>query len=372
MDNKHEQRGRRSIDNKWTSQVPRMFALRKVSKSVSNSPPFIATSDIKFREDVIESKLIRVADPEDDLLSISISVSPVHGLANVTSNGTLTYLSNNNFNGEDLITVSVSEVNIMPPLHVQKNITITVIPQNDEPVLSFKQHYTGMQFTKNNITSEILLNGNETRHILYGVLILDDVDGNDTVNLGTMYNNTPINSFTLEQQTINVAAFTHDSVHREYSIQHDIHESFSGFAIFAARAHDIYDGGKISFSKELRISTYVLINPCIHGVCENKTETPCMDKARAYTFKNYRCECFTGYRGEWCEVEINECVPNPCSVFYDCNNLIGRYQCTLNGAKTFGLAVGFIVIIAIVVVLVRRFVIQKRPMNNKIGPMNIW
>lgn len=52
---------------------------------------------------------------------------------------------------------------------------------------------------------------------------------------------------------------------------------------------------KYLLAKELRISSYVLINPCIHGVCENKTETPCMDKARAYTFKNYRCECFTGY-----------------------------------------------------------------------------
>jgi hypothetical protein len=352
-----------------------MFVLRRASRSVPNNPPIIETSDLQFLEDVAESKLIRVTDSEADMLSVSISASPIHGSANVTSNGTLTYLSNDNFNGEDVITVSVHEVNVMPPLtplHVKKNIKITVLPQNDEPILSFAQQYTGMQFTKNNITSEVLLNGNETRHILYGFLILDDVDGNDTVNLGTMYNDTPINSFALEKRFVNVAPYTHGSVHREYSIQHDIDESFSGLAVFAARAHDIFDGGRVSFSKELRISTYVLINPCIHGVCQNRTGTPCMDKSRAFTFENYRCECFTGYHGEWCEVDINECVPNPCSVFYDCNNLIGHYECTLNGAKSFGLAVGFTVILVIVVILVRRFVNQKRPLNNKIGPMNIW
>jgi hypothetical protein len=372
---KHEERSRRSVVDKGSLQAPRMFVLRKGSKSVLNTPPTIITSDLQIREDVVESKLIRADDRESDLLVYSISVSPLHGFANITSDGTLTYLSNTNFNGDDAITVSVSELHVMPvlpSLHVQKNIKITVLPQNDEPVLSFKQQYVGMQFTKNNITSEILLNGNETRHILYGVLVLDDVDTNDSVILGTRYNDTPTNAFTLEQQAVTQAADTYGSVHREYTIQHDIHESFSGLAIFAARAHDVFDGGKISFSKELRISTYVLINPCIHGVCENKTGTPCMDKSRAFTFENYRCDCFTGYRGEWCEVDINECVPNPCSVFYDCNNLIGRYKCTLNGAKTFGLAVGFIIIIAIVAVLVKRFITQKIPLNNKIGPMNIW
>ncbi|XP_062588030.1 uncharacterized protein LOC134249701 [Saccostrea cucullata] len=374
VDKRHEGRQKRSTAEKGIMQSPRMFALRKVSKTVPNNPPFITTTEMQYKEDETSSELIKMGDPENDSLSIRLTMPPKHGSANLTSNGVLTYLSHRDFYGDDVITVRVREVNVtspLTPLEIEKNITIRVLPQNDEPILSFKQRYHEMKCTKNNITLEVLLNGNETRHIFYGILILDDIDSNNTVHLGTMHNNTPNNHFVLEQQRHNVANFGHNGVHREYSIKQDIHKSFSGIAEFAARAHDEFDGGKVSFSKEFRISTYILINPCIHGICANKSNVPCKDKSRAFSFENFRCDCYPGYRGDWCQVDINECVPNPCSVFYDCNNLIGRYECILNGPKSFGLAIGFTVIVATLVLLIRRC-IQKRPLNNKIAPINIW
>ncbi|XP_061183456.1 uncharacterized protein LOC133191735 [Saccostrea echinata] len=375
VDKRHEERQKRSAAEKGLMQSPRMFALRKVSKTVPNNPPFITTTEIQYEEDVTSSKLIKVGDPENDSLSIILIKSPIHGSANLTTDGVLTYLSRRDFNGDDAITVRVSEVNVtspLIPLQIEKNIIITVLPQNDEPILTFKQRYLNMNCTKNNITLEVLLNGNETRHIFFGFLILDDVDSNDTVHLGTKHNSTSGSYFLLEKQRDNEAIDGHTGIHREYSIKQHIHKSFSGLAEFAARAHDEFDGGKVSFSKEFRISTYILINPCIHGLCANTSNVPCMDKSRAFSFENYRCDCYPGYRGEWCQEDINECIPNPCSVFYDCNNLIGRYNCTLNGAKSFGLAVGFFVIMATVVLLIRRCILQKRPLNNKIAPINIW
>lgn len=354
---------------------PRMFTLRKGSKFIPNLSPTIITNIVICEEDRPISQQINVRDPDLDPLLVSLSSPPRHGTADITSDGILIYTPRTDFSGEDEVKVKVDEVNItfsLTPHQIEKSIKIVVLPRNDEPELTFYKRLHSLQSTKNNITSEVLLEGNETRRVFYGILVLDDVDVNNTVKLGSLFNNTASSFYTLKEQAKNEVSFSHRGVHREFQIRHDIDKTYSGLATFAARAHDEFDDNKVSFSKELRINTYLLINPCIHGVCANQTETSCIDKSRAFSFENYRCECSLGYRGEWCEIDINECSPNPCSVFYDCHNLIGRYECTLNGAKTFGLAVGFIIIIATIFVLIRRCILNKRPQNNKIGPTPIW
>lgn len=40
-----------------------------------------------------------------------------------------------------------------------------------------------------------------------------------------------------------------------------------------------------------------------------------------------RCRCALGYRGHLCEVNINECEPNPCVNGASCMDGLGSYTC---------------------------------------------
>ncbi|KAL9970212.1 hypothetical protein ACROYT_G022549 [Oculina patagonica] len=42
---------------------------------------------------------------------------------------------------------------------------------------------------------------------------------------------------------------------------------------------------------------------------------------------NYRCDCTSGYSGNYCETDINECTNNPCQNGATCVNLDGSYRC---------------------------------------------
>lgn len=40
------------------------------------------------------------------------------------------------------------------------------------------------------------------------------------------------------------------------------------------------------------------------------------------------CQCITGYTGNRCETDINECVSSPCRNGATCVNLVNAYKCT--------------------------------------------
>lgn len=61
-------------------------------------------------------------------------------------------------------------------------------------------------------------------------------------------------------------------------------------------------------------------NPCTeNGMCLN-----------GFTDKKYVCVCQTGYTGEHCEKDINECENgrNDCHVNANCTNTVGSFNCT--------------------------------------------
>lgn len=41
----------------------------------------------------------------------------------------------------------------------------------------------------------------------------------------------------------------------------------------------------------------------------------------------FQCVCFPGYTGSTCDLDINECDPNPCANGGSCTDLINRYIC---------------------------------------------
>ena len=44
-------------------------------------------------------------------------------------------------------------------------------------------------------------------------------------------------------------------------------------------------------------------------------------------FTGYRCRCPGGYSGDYCQVDIDECLSSPCPANYSCVNRVGRYEC---------------------------------------------
>ena len=64
-----------------------------------------------------------------------------------------------------------------------------------------------------------------------------------------------------------------------------------------------------------------LLSPCVNnGTCQN-------------TIENYTCNCSLGFEGVNCENITNNCIPDPC-IHGQCNSSIGNYTCTCDGNYT--------------------------------------
>lgn len=84
-----------------------------------------------------------------------------------------------------------------------------------------------------------------------------------------------------------------------------------------------------SYTERLETHIYVFWSPCVHGICSPKfnDSPPCDDVSRATSFDLFKCSCFSGYTGEWCENEIDECLQQPCGELYNCIDKVNSYEC---------------------------------------------
>ena len=62
------------------------------------------------------------------------------------------------------------------------------------------------------------------------------------------------------------------------------------------------------------------IDECEPNPCTN--DGSCQDQINGYF-----CQCKAGFRGVNCEININECDPNPCQNNATCLDLENRYEC---------------------------------------------
>ncbi|XP_073249944.1 uncharacterized protein [Porites lutea] len=68
-------------------------------------------------------------------------------------------------------------------------------------------------------------------------------------------------------------------------------------------------------------------NKCVNNLCENNATCQ-----TGFTDKGYRCMCTTGFKGEYCEIAVDECASGThnCSANTFCTNNVGSYTCTCN------------------------------------------
>ncbi|XP_034117691.1 protein crumbs isoform X5 [Drosophila albomicans] len=73
-----------------------------------------------------------------------------------------------------------------------------------------------------------------------------------------------------------------------------------------------------------------LSHPCLHGAtCHNKLFFFKYGKHRILRQINaYECDCKPGYQGENCEIDIDECISNPCSNGSTCIDMINNFTCS--------------------------------------------
>jgi hypothetical protein len=353
----------------------------KIKRNAQNNKPIIDTKGpLNYQEDNATFSKIQIAshDIENDSLAYSIVKSPMHGFANISTDGWFTYIPEKDYSGSDVVKICVSEVNISSPFIARnscKLLDINVAPTNDDPTINFFQH---ISFPHNSSTSgdihTIVFESNVDRDNVYGIIAAEDVDLNDDITIMLRSNaNDSLSTFKLTKSSSNTIPQSHPGAHVEVIFSHHLDKDYSGLTEVGIRAHDnqLDVRNLYGYSREIAIQVFVLKNPCIHGVCLNRTRVPCSDTSRAFSFDEFACDCNIGYTGQWCETDINECLPNPCSVFYDCKNLIGRYNCVLNGPKTFGLAIGFLFIIGFPAMLFWRHLKKRKP-NNKISDSMFW
>lgn len=69
---------------------------------------------------------------------------------------------------------------------------------------------------------------------------------------------------------------------------------------------------------------YCIVEPCQNdAICVSDSDVP-------------TCECHEGYEGRYCETNIDDCKPNPCSNNGSCTDLIGGYECDCSGTGFYG------------------------------------
>ncbi|KAH3708784.1 hypothetical protein DPMN_068243 [Dreissena polymorpha] len=61
----------------------------------------------------------------------------------------------------------------------------------------------------------------------------------------------------------------------------------------------------------------------------------------------------TGYIGDWCQIEEDECQSSPCSSMYDCEDLVNCYQCNINIPKLLAVIVCLSIALIVLVYVLR-------------------
>lgn len=324
---------------------PFQFTLTAMNKLYINSPPEIDIDIIATKEDTpIIDFQIPYHDDDSDSVQFYFSQNTSIGFVNLTLNGSLSYYPKQDFVGSDMINLTIMD-DANNPYIVERTIIINVTEENDMPVFGFLYNNSVFDVMKNK-SFTLIFEGNKTSHDMFD-FGFGDVDENENLSfLQSVTNLQDVHITTTQTDTImfltHFFKYLNLKTSQEYSAEMTINKNFHGDFFYYILGYD----SKNFYTERLETHIYILWSPCVNGICSPKfnDSPPCEDVSRAASFDSYKCDCYPGYDGEWCEREINECLQQPCEIFYNCVDKTNSYECVLHPAAVTSIVVsGFII-----------------------------
>ncbi|WAR20773.1 DNER-like protein [Mya arenaria] len=350
--------------------APRQYSLVRIAKTYQNSPPKIVTDSVYFIEDETGEFDIETSDAENDVLSYRIVDKPSNLDCNITSTGNLKCIPEPDFYGEDTVTVEVTETGLPSfeePNSEKRTLRIVIQGVPDKTERFFLDlNETWHEEKRPSMKHTIITNANRSSSLFVGKIILADVDGGEKFTNIPRFTSLGNSTFSLNASDLESIPFeNYTNQHFQSKAAYDVDFEFSPILQGKMVLEFIAQTEDSSYTPGVTISVFVLENPCIHGTCNHSTlgEEACNDTARSDSFVGYECVCYPGYKGEWCQTEIDECAHEPCSTLYDCEDLVNDYECNINIPKLMAVIICPLLFMILVVYLLRRLMMKIRYMK---------
>ncbi|WAR20850.1 CRB-like protein [Mya arenaria] len=371
---------RKRRETSFEINSPRQYNLVRIAKTYQNSPPKIVTENVYFTEDITGEFDIETSDAEKDVLSYRIVDKPSNLDCNITSTGKLKCIPEPDFYGEDTITVEVTETGLPSfedPNSEKKKLRIDIQDVPDKTERFFLDlNETWHDEKRPSMKHTVITNANRSSSLFVGKIILADVDGGEKFTNIPRFTSLGNSTFSLNASDLESIPFeNYTTKHFRSKAAYDVDFEFSPLLQGKMVLDFIAQTEDSSYTPGVTITVFVLENPCIHGYCNHPTlgEEACNDTARSDSFVGYECVCYPGYKGEWCQTEIDECAHEPCSTLYDCEDLVNDYECNINIPKLMAVIICPLLFLILVVYLLRRLMIKIRYMKmsrSRVGLMD--
>ncbi|KAI0212810.1 hypothetical protein LSAT2_002258 [Lamellibrachia satsuma] len=323
------------------------YAVAITDNKVANSPPVIESEDIHIRRH-------------------STAPAP-RGDVTLSIDDKLSYSTYTNCYGEDTIHFTVWEKrtdDVVSPLSVDGTLIVEIRGSNDVPILHMSKEGRDIVPPSSVVTVTVEENsGNNAAYKdLIFILAAHDVDDTDDINVAfeqpkhgnlTLYRQ--VKTVELIQQNCSISwnarrhlwdklvnDITASTTIQKVSLPNPFDTDFVNlhFAwvilVFKYAPFEQYFGedtievmaADLTSQELLIIDVKVLRSPCINRrFCKGSESDPeCKLTNRSTGFDGYTCRCPRGYRGDYCETDVDKCLSSPCQTNYMCIDRVDSYE----------------------------------------------
>ncbi|XP_033105583.1 uncharacterized protein LOC117107873 isoform X2 [Anneissia japonica] len=334
-----------------------LFTIALVDVNIYNEPPIILMEDVlKMHEDAgILEYQIYATDSDDDPVVFQLDpnypVTELGEIVELSVDGVFKFKPCLDCYGNAYIfikAVETPESQFVEPLTSTKAFEVDISSRQDPPVVYFCTRKTSDTPAVDERFYQLTMEENTDTNVAYQDLIgyvgAYDVDMDDVLHL--MFQTPTQGQFHVKpperEDPSTSGALTECRIQYPHStgamawvwteVTYKPNKGFYGsdyLSVFARDQADLY-------SKVLEVDIAVMKNPCtIHGTCHGVVnDTNCEDPRRKNSFDGYSCSCATGWVGDFCELDLDECgVGAPCTSPYICINEQGSFRCTCPPGK---------------------------------------